>query len=723
MEQTLSTINRRKFIKLTGMTGAGLVIGLSFTSNNGFAKVTKLGSEGLYDLSPYIMIEKTGAITIFNPRPEIGQGTFQSIPSLIAEELEVSLDRVTIKQTGGEKRYGSNQFAGGSMSVRGDYFMLRKAGASAREMLVKAASQQWNVPVEECYAADAKVFHKPSGKSIGYGDLAEAASKLEVPKEPKLKDPKDFKLLGKKTQRPDVPLKSSGKAVFGIDVVVPGMVYASVEHCPVFGAKLVSYDDTEAKKVKGVLRVETCVRIIGKYKYEGIAVIGSNYWAAYQGRKALKIKWDHQGNESFNSKAFEQNLRELAKSEGVVDYEQGNFDKAFSEAPMKLDAFYETPVVSHSPIEPMNCVASWYDGNKLEIWASTQVPGDLMENFPKDYGIPQENLKVNVFFNGGAFGRRLYNDVINEAVQLSKKIGKPVQVIWSREDDTALGPFRPMTFSAMKGALSTDGKVIAFQHKVIAPSLDASEHENYDKTKPDKTMTEGISEQKYEIANMKNLYVNAPCHIPFAAWRAVTSTTLAFAHECFIDELAVKAKKDPMEFRLGMLTKDSDTKKVLLKLKEVSNWDKPLPGGWGRGVAQYEFFAGLAGYVVEVSKKGSGITIEKVYAVIDLGTVVNPDTVRGQVEGAATMALSAAIKNGITFDKGQTIQTNYDNNPIVRINEMPVVEVHILADGGPKIKGVGEPGLPPFAPALCNAVFSATGKRIRRLPFDINNIS
>jgi isoquinoline 1-oxidoreductase beta subunit len=235
-------------------------------------------------------------------------------------------------------------------------------------------------------------------------------------------------------------------------------------------------------------------------------------------------------------------------------------------------------------------------------------------------------------------------------------------------------------------------------------------------------MTEGISEQQYEIPNMKNYYVHADLHIPIAAWRAVTSSTLAFAHECFIDEMAVKAKKDPMAFRLDMLTKDSDTKNVLLKLKEVSNWDKPLPKGWGRGVAQYEFFAGLAGYVIEVSKKGTGIKIEKVYAVIDLGTVVNPDTVKAQVEGAAVMALTAAIKNGITFDKGQTVQTNFHKNPLVRINEMPDVEVHILANGGPKIKGVGEPGLPPFAPALCNAIFAATGKRIRRLPFDINKV-
>ena len=272
----------------------------------------------------------------------------------------------------------------------------------------------------------------------------------------------------------------------------------------------------------------------------------------------------------------------------------------------------------------------------------------------------------------------------------------------------------------MKGALDANGKAIAFQHKVIAPTLDMKK--DYDITKADGTMTEGISEQKYEIEHMKNLYVHHYVHVPLAAWRAVTSTTLAFSHECFLDEMAVAAKKDPMAFRLEMLTKESDTKQILNKLKEVSNWDKKLPAGWGRGVAQYEFFAGQAGFVIEVSKKGTGIKIEKVFAVIDLGTVVNPDNTKAQVEGAAVMALTAAIKGGITFDKGATVQSNFHNNPLVRINEMPKVEVHILANGGSKIKGVGEPGLPPFAPALCNAIFAATGKRIRRLPFDINKI-
>jgi len=720
MNQQNSQINRRNFLRLTGLTGAGLVMGLGVKAD-GKSVIENLGtSAAAFELSPMVMIDQTGLVTIFNTKPEIGQGTYQSIPALIAEELEVAMDKLVIKQTGGEKKYGPAQFVGGSSSIRTNYTSLRKVGAAAKEMLIKAASNTWNVPVSECYAENATVIHRPSGKKLGYGELVEAASKLEAPKNPTLKEAKDFKILGKSAPRPDIPMKVNGTAKFGIDASVPGMVYASIERCKVFGSKLVSFDATAAKKVKGVIAVETCERIHGVYKSEGVAVIAENYWAAVQGRKALIVKWDYQGNDAFNSKDYEQSLREAAKKEGAIEHQQGNFDKAFAEAPTQLTAFYETPVVSHSPIEPMNCLASWQEGNKLEIWTSTQVPGSVMNDFSRIYGVKQEDLKLNVFFNGGGFGRRLYPDYIHEAVQLSKKVGKPVKSIWSREDDTQQGPFRPLTFSAMKGALDANGKAIAFQHKVISPTLDMKK--DYDITKADGTMTEGISEQKYEIEHMKNLYVHHYVHIPLAAWRAVTSTTLAFSHECFLDEMAVAAKKDPMAFRLEMLTKDSDTKQILNKLKEVSNWDKKLPAGWGRGVAQYEFFAGQAGFVIEVSKKGTGVKIEKVYAVIDLGTVVNPDNTRAQVEGSAVMALTAAIKGGITFDKGATVQSNFHNNPLVRINEMPKVEVHILANGGSKIKGVGEPGLPPFAPALCNAIFAATGKRIRKLPFDINKI-
>jgi isoquinoline 1-oxidoreductase beta subunit len=718
-----STIDRRNFLKLSSLSTVALVLGVS--AKPGSKKLIAVGDFAeSYKLTPYIFIEKTGKITLMNPKPDMGQGTFQSVPALIAEELEVSLDAVTILQTGGEAVYGE-QVSGGSTSVRMNYFSLRKVGASAKEMLLTAAAGQWNVPVSDCYAEHAKVFHKPSGRSIIYGDLVETASKLNVPQDPKLKDAKDFKILGKNYPRPDVPLKVSGRAVYGIDVEVPGMVYASVEHNPVFGAKIISYDDSDALKVKGVLKAFKIQRKLGRNKYDGIAVVADNYWAAHQGRLALKIKWDYQGLDKFNSKEYEQSLRDMKDKKGVVVHTDGDFDRSYADAPVKLEAFYETPIVSHSPMEPMNCIAQWNsDADNVEIWASAQGPDLVKDELSRTLGIPKDHIKVNILFSGGGFGRRLYNDFATEAANISKEVGKPVKLIWTREDDTQLGPFRPLTFSSLRAGLSKDGSPVAFQHKVISPSIDATMEEKRNETGESSDMTEGISTQKYELPNMKNEYVFSEFPIPLAAWRSVTSSTVAFAQECFIDEMAIKAGKDPMEYRLEiLLTKDSDTKKLLKKLKEVSHWDKPLPKGWGRGVAQYEFFAGLSGYVVEVSSRNNtAVKIEKVYAVIDLGTVVNPDMVALQMEGGATMALTAATKNGITFKNGQTEQTNFHNNPIVRINEMPEVEVHIIADGGPVIKGVGEPGIPPFAPALANAIFSATGKRIRRMPFDLNKV-
>ena len=733
-----NTLARREFLKHTGLSGLALILGVSFRTTGeagpetiGLVKMHPgdLPLTGLADLpdtygiTPYIAIEPSGTITIINPKPEMGQGTYQSIPSLIAEELEVSLDQVTVLTSSGQKGIAS-QSAGGSSSVRGSYANLRKVGASAREMLRTAAAQQWNVPVEECYAENGKILHRPSGKSLGYGELAAKASTLEVPANPALKDPKDFKILGKSVPRLDIPLKVTGRAVFGIDMEVPGMVFASVERCPVFGSKLVSYDDSATLKVPGVLKTVKAQRVLGKNHYEGVAVIASNYWAALKGRKALKVQWDYQGFDQFNTKDYEQHLRELAKTDGLVAHDSGDFDTAMAAAPHKLEALYETPIVAHAPMEPMNCIAHWQEGDKLDIWTSVQGASIVKRELSETLGIPADNITPHISFLGGGFGRRLAADYAGEAATISKAIGQPVKVLWTREDDIQMGPFRPMTFSAMKGAVSADGKAIAFQHKVISPSINATKSDKYDKTKPDRSMTEGISDQKYEIPNMKNAYVFADIHIPMQPWRSVTSSTLAFAHECFIDEMAAAAGKDPLAFRLEMLTKDSDTKRVLTKLKEVSNWDRPLPKGWGRGIAQYEFFAGLAGNVIEVStKKDGSIKIEKVYSVIDLGTVVNPDMVRAQTEGAIVMGIIAATKDAVTFEKGRSVQSNFHNNRMLRINEMPPVEVHILAEGGPVIKGVGEPGLPPVAPALANAVFAATGKRIRRLPFDMTKLT
>ena len=716
-------VARRDFLKLLGLSGAAFVLGTSPATAGAMPGVAAL-PPATAELTPYVLIEPGGTITLMNPKPDMGQGTYQSIPALIAEELGVRLDQVTIRQTGGEAAFGKQQISGGSYSVRASYMPLRKVGAAAREMLIQAAATRWNVAVAECRVANGQVLHPASGKGLPFGDLAEAAAKLPVPANPTLKDPKDFTILGKESaKRPDVPAKSSGKAIFGIDVKVPGMVYASVERCPVIGGKLVRFDANKATQIKGVRQVLKAERVLEKRRFDGVAVVADSYWAALKGRKALTVVWDYQGLDRFNTTAYEQSLRELAKTPGLVDRTVGDAAAAMTTAAQTLEAFYETPVVSHSPLEPMNCTVHWPTAETVEIWASSQAPSWIKTKMADEFALKPDNITIHITFNGGGFGRRLYQDFVLEAAHIARAVGKPVKVIWTREDDTRLGPFRPMTFSAMRAGLTATGKPVALQHKVISPSLDATLGRPRDATKADKTMTEGTGEQRYEIPNLETRYVYAESQIPMAAWRAVTSTTLAFAQECFLDEMAHKAGQDPFNYRMALLTAETDTKRVLTKLREVSRWDTPLPPGRARGVAQWEFFAGLAAQVVEVSKQKDGtVRVNKVYCVIDLGTVVNPDMVRAQVEGAIVMGLVAATKDGITFADGQAQQANFDTNRMLRIHEMPAVEVHILAEGGPTIKGVGEPALPPLAPALANAIFALTGNRIRRLPVDLARV-
>ena len=714
-------VSRRSFIKNAGGTGIALWLGINLRGNTVFT--SSLIESG--NFTPYILVESGGAITIFNTKPEMGQGTFQSIPAIIAEEFEVSLDQVTIKNTNGEKPFGDRQRAGGSSSIRTNYTDLRKVGASAKAVFIQAASAKWQVDASTCYAENGKVIHKPTNRSLTYGELVANASKLELPKEPKLKDPKDFKIIGKMAKRPDVPLKTNGSARFGIDIQMPDMLYATVARSPVIGGTLKSFDATDAMKIPGVIKVVQVERIMGRYHSVGVAVIAISYWTAMKARKTLKIEWDNKGYETFNTAEYEKHLRDLASEEGLIDKNIGSVDSLNLPSGNTIEAFYETPMVAHHTLEPMNCVAQ-VRGDQVEIWTSTQVPSSITgtgENDVHKYiGFTPDKIKLHSTFIGGGLGRRLNVDYVIEAVGIAKNVSQPVKVVWSREDTTELGPYRPMTFSQLKGGFSEDGKLVSLQHKVISPSYREAMVPGFDIKTVDGTMVEGIGEQAYEIPNLKTSYVRADFHVPVAAWRSVTSSTLAFCHECFIDELAYKANQDPLNFRLGLLSKPSDTKRVLLKIKEFSQWDKPLPKNRGRGVAQWEFFAGLCAQVVEVTvQPDQSIKVDKVYAVIDLGEVVNPDNVKNQVEGAVVMALGAAIKPGITMKDGKCMQHNFYDSPLVRIQEVPEVEVLILAEGG-KVKGVGEPGLPAFAPALANAIFAATGIRIRKMPFELKKV-
>jgi isoquinoline 1-oxidoreductase subunit beta len=718
-------VSRRSFIKNAGGTGIALWLGISIRGNTIISSNITSNILESGNFTPYILVESSGAITIFNTKPEMGQGTFQSIPAIIAEEFEVSLEQVTIKNTNGEKVFGNRQRAGGSSSIRTNYTDLRKVGASAREVFIKAASSRWQVDASSCYAENGRVIHKPTNRTLSYAELVVDASKLELPKEPKLKDPKDFKILGKMAKRPDVPLKTNGSAQFGIDVQLPGMLYATVARSPVIGGTLKSFDATEAMKIPGVEKVVQVERIMGRYHSVGVAVIANSYWTSMKARKTLNIVWDNKGYENFNSVDYEKHLRELSREEGVTDKTIGSVESLNLTPENTVEAFYETPMVAHHTLEPMNCVAQ-VRGDQVEIWTSSQVPSTITgsgENDVHKYiGFSPDNITLHSTFVGGGLGRRLNVDYVIEAVGIAKNVSRPVKVLWSREDTTEVGPYRPMTFSKLSGGFSEDGKLISFQHKVISPSFQEAMNPGFDIKKVDGTMVEGIGEQAYEIPNLKTSYVRADFHVPVAAWRSVTSSTLAFCHECFIDELAHKANKDPLNFRLELLSKPSDTKRVLLKVKEFSHWDEPLPKNRGRGVAQWEFFAGLCAQVVEITvQPDQSIHVDKVFAVIDLGEVVNPDNVKNQVEGAIVMALGAAVKPGITFQDGKCMQHNFYDSPLIRIHEVPEVEVLILAEGG-KVKGVGEPGLPAFAPALANAIFAATGSRIRKMPFDLKKV-
>jgi isoquinoline 1-oxidoreductase beta subunit len=713
--------SRRSFIKNAGGATLALWLGLS---SKGFASTTTTLST-VKNFSPFILVESSGAITLFNPKPEMGQGTFQSIPALIAEEFEVSLDNVIIKLTNGEKEFGTGQSAGGSRSVVTTYDAMRKVGAAAKEVFIQAGAAKWQVEPSTCYAEDGKVIHSQTKRSFTYGELVEDASKLELAKEPKLKDRKDFKILGKVASRPDVKLKTNGAAEFGIDMKVPGMVYASVERCPVIGGTLKSFDSGEALKMPGVIGVVDVTRVYGKYPSVGVAVVANSYWEATQARKNLKIEWDTKGYETFSTSAYEDHLRKLADEEGLPVKVKGDVNALNLKPENILDALYETTMVAHHTMEPMNCIAQ-VKGDKLEVWTSTQVPNAIKGSNDTDLGkvtgFNPDNITLHTAFMGGGFGRRLNIDYVIEAVNLAKKFPQPVMLIWSREDTTQVGPYRSMTFSQMKAGFSDEGKLVMYQHKVIGPAHRESLNPNYNRANVDGALSEGIGEQAYEIPNLKTGVVRSDIHVPLAAWRSVISATTAFAHECFIDELAYKAKQEPFNFRLSLLSQPSDTKRVLQKLRTFSNWDKPLPKGRARGVAVWHFFAGLCGQVVEVIyRDDKSIKVEKVYAVIDLGEVVNPDNVKNQIEGAIVMALSAAVKPPITMENGKVMQHNFYDSPIVRINEVPEIEVEILAEGG-TIKGVGEPGVPPFAPALANAIFAATGKRLRKMPIDLQNV-
>jgi len=716
--------SRRDFIKASSILAIGFSLPSFGNSKTIVHKIDTANANALgLELNPYILINDAGKITLFNARPDMGQGTHQALPMLLAEELEVNLDQVEIRNTDGQGKYGS-QLSGGSSSVNSRWTPMRTAGAAVREMLISAAATKWQVPVSECFAENAKVVHKPTNKVFTYGELVAEASKLEVPKTPKLKDPKDFKLLGKSVPRPEIPSKINGTAVFGIDGDVPGMLYASIEHSPSIHGKVLSYDGAEAMKVKGVKFVVKTERKMPHKTVEAVAVVADNYWAAFKGRKALKIKWDAEGSDKISTDAYYEDLRRLAKTEGKAykEHTKGDFSKDLMGATQKLEANYQTPFVAHAALEPQNATV-WVQGDKAELWAPIQGPDGLIVEVAAYLKIKPENIKINVPFMGGSFGRKAYYDYVMEALHISKQVNAPVKVIWTREDDITQGPFRPGMMSVMEGVLYANGAVVAHNHKIVGASIEHQVFKAPLKDAPDSWAAEAatLDDSPYDFGSRTMSFHLAETDIPIVWWRSVYSSTTAFGQESFMDELAHAAKTDPLAFRLDMLAAAPRFSRVLQTLAKKSNYHYKLPENQAIGIAIARSFGSIVAHAVTVSKQGKGIKIEKVVSVIDCGMTVNPNNVIAQTEGNIVMGLTAAIKNGISFKDGMAEQTNFHQYNVLRINEMPKTEVHIIQNQEAP-SGVGEPGLPPIAPALCNAIFNLTGKRLRTLPFDISDI-
>jgi isoquinoline 1-oxidoreductase subunit beta len=721
-------MDRRNFLKWSG----ALTIGFAIPSVSNAKTKAGLSADVVEgELNAFIIITKDNKITLINPRPDMGQGSSQAMPMLIAEELEVRLEDITHKWSNGTQKFGG-QTAGGSTSVRSKFKPLREAGAQAREMLTKAAANRWGVTMDDCYAENGQIINKKSKASLTYGELVEDASKLEVPKSPKLKDPKDFKLIGKSLPRLDVPTRVNGSAKFGIDAKIDGMLYAVVLHAPMIHGKVRSIDDSQAMKVAGVKKVVQIERAMPHKKVDAVAIVATNTWAATEGRKVLNVHWDNGDLDQVSTQKYFDNCHKSVKNldSGYTNKDaKGNVKDALAKSKKTLEAVYETPFTAHAPMEPENCTA-WVQGDKVELWVPSQGPDWMLGYIAQHNGFKPENIKINIMLLGGAFGRKAYFDYVCEAIDLSKKLGAPVKLTWTREDDLMQGPVRPGMVYGMRGGLDENNNLVAYENRIAGGSL-GYQLFNAPVDGPDDSWAEGVkqSDSPYGIPNRAQIFHLEDTTIPIVWWRSVYTSTNSFAHECFIDEMAHAAGKDPLQFRLDML-KGSDEKEkhhteryanVLKFVAEKAGYGKPLPAGQAQGIAVAHSFGSTAAYVITVSKKGNGVKIEKVVGAIDCGIAVNPDNVLAQTEGNVVMGLSAALKASITMANGTVQETNFHQFNPLRINETPRMELYVVPsteDPG----GAGEPGLPPVAPALCNAIFNLTKKRVRRLPFDLANL-
>lgn len=713
--QDAQPLSRREFLRIVALTGGGFAVGawLPARADRLPADIAASDVNRVKPFEPnaWVRVTPDNTVTLVVDKSEMGQGVMTALPMLLAEELAVDLDKVRLVEAPAAREYKNPklgmQATGGSTSVGSSWERLRQAGAAARVLLIEAAAREWSVAPASLTAEHGIVFHRASGRRAAYGELATRAAALPVPAHPPLKPRADYTLIGKPLPRVDTPAKVDGSARFGIDVKVPHMLIATVAHPPAFGGSLAGYDAAKAKAVRGVhavVKLDT-----------GLGVVAQDYWTALKGVKAANPRWHGGPHARVSSRSIRALYERAARTRGVVADKRGAGAAAFASASRRLEATYWVPFAAHATMEPMNCTAH-VRTDACEVWAPTQAQTGVQMTAAKITGLPQEKIIVHTTFLGGGFGRRFEQDFVADAVRLSKAVGRPVKVVWSREQDMTHDYYRPAVLSRVSAGLDAHGKPVAWTHRIVTASIMDRVLPQKVKHDVDPSSVEGATKLAYDIPNVEVDYVHRETGVPVGFWRSVANSHTAFVKEGFVDELAYAAGQDPFAFRKALLAHAPHELRVLTLAADKAGWGRPLPEGRARGIAVHKAFGSYVAQVAEVSLAPDGRPkVERVVCAVDCGTVVNPNIVRAQMEGAIVFGLNAAFNGPITVAHGGVQQQNFNTYPLLRLNETPVTEVH-LVDSDEAPTGVGEPGVPPIAPAVANALFVLTGKRIRSLP-------
>jgi isoquinoline 1-oxidoreductase subunit beta len=704
-------LSRRSFVGSVAALGGGLALGFHLPAGDGPARA----AAGLAEINAWIVIQPDDSVVIRVARSEMGQGITTALPMLVAEELECDWSKVrfefpTADENLRRHRAWGDMSTGGSRSVRGSQEYLRKAGAAAREMLIAAAAQQWNVPVPECRAVKGVVTHAPSGRILRYGEVAEAAAKLPAPSEPKLKDPKEWTLIGTAQKRLDTTDKVTGKPIFGIDVRVPNMLYAAIVQCPVFGGTPKSYDEAKIRGMSGVRRAVPLPN--------AVAVVADSWWQAKQAVEALPVTWDEEQNGGVSSADIAELLRGgLAARDAAVVRKDGDVEAALAKAARRVEAEYAAPYLAHATMEPMNCTAH-VTPDMVEVWAPTQSGEGALAAAAAAAEVAPEKVVMHKTMLGGGFGRRgAFQDFVRQAVLIAKAVGQPVKLLWTREEDTRHDFYRPAAMVRFVAGLDPSGMPVAWRVRVTTPSILAGVFPQRLVDGVDKSAANGFTdEMAYEVPNYLVDYAMRTTHVPVGFWRSVNHSQNGFFRECFVDEMAHAAGQDPYQFRRKLLSKNATRLAVLDAAARKAEWDKPAAQGHSRGIALVEAYGSLCAQVVEASVGDRGqVRVHRVVAALDTGHVVNPTILQSQIESGIVYGLTAALYGAITIENGRVSQGNFDDYEMLRMADMPAVESVLVPSGG-FWGGGGEVAVPPMAPALCNALFAATGKRVRTLP-------